>query len=177
MNNGSFFQSVLITIVLAVVLRFFVLQPFIVDGASMEPNFSNNQYILIDKVSYRFRAPKRGEVVVFHPPNIPNENYIKRIVGLPGETVVIKNNQVNVDGHILREAYLESNQSTTQPNSLSNIVTLGHNEYFVLGDNREHSSDSRDWGPLQLSSIEGRTWFIMFPVTDFRAVAAPSYVF
>lgn len=177
MTNWSLPQSVLCTVIVAVLLRFFVLQPFIVDGASMEPNFKNNQYILIDKLSYRFRSPSRGEVVVFHPPNNPSENYIKRIIGLPGETVVIKNNQITVDGHVLTEAYLGSRQNNTLASPSPSIVTLGSDEYFVLGDNRGHSSDSRDWGALKFASIEGRTWFIMFPVDEFKAVAAPNYVF
>lgn len=171
----SFFQSVLVTITLAVVLRLFVIQPFIVDGASMEPNFHNQEYIMIDKLSYRFHTPKRGDVVVFHPPTNPSENYIKRVIGLPGETVSIDNFQVKINGNAVSEPYLDSAQRITQPLGLARSELLGEREYFVLGDNRQHSSDSREWGPLKLDEIEGRTWFVIFPVNDFHVVATPNY--
>src|SRR4051812_43490451 len=93
----SFIQSILITVLLAFLLRFFLIQPFIVEGSSMEPNFHDQQYIIIDKLSYRLREPRRGEVIVFHPPNDPAQNYIKRIIGLPGETIRIDNGSVFIN--------------------------------------------------------------------------------
>lgn len=177
MNKLSFIQSVLLTIVVAVVLRFFILQPFIVDGSSMEPNFHNQQYIMIDKLTYRFRSPARGEVVVFHPPVNETDNYIKRIIGLPGETVRIENGEVYVDGHKLIEPYLGKSQHLTQSFNSVKPLTLKANEYFVMGDNRSHSSDSRDWGALSFDKIEGRTWFVLFPATDFHTIETPTYVF
>lgn len=174
---ASLFQSVLITVVLAVLLRFFVLQPFIVDGESMEPNFHNGEYIMIDKLSYRFREPARGEVVVFHPPTNPSENYIKRIIGLPGETVRIDNGNVIVNGNVVNEQYLGSNEHATENFNLVSALTLQADEYFVMGDNRPHSSDSREWGALERKAIEGRTWFVMFPINELHSVAKPSYDF
>src|SRR3989344_3455393 len=129
--RGSFFQSVFVTIVIAVILRLFVIQPFVVDGASMEPSFQHQEYIMIDKLSYRFRPPARGEVVVFHPPTNPTENYIKRIIGLPTETVRIHNGEGYIDGHRLTEAYLGKNQHSTLPFTKTSSITLKNDEYFV----------------------------------------------
>ncbi len=172
----SFIQSIVITILLAFLLRVFVVQPFVVDGSSMEPNFHNGQYIIIDKLSYRFRDVKRGEVVVLHPPVATSENYIKRVIGLPGETVEVKDGEVFINTTKLDEPYLGSEQHNTTPFNTDKPVTLGTDEYFVMGDNREHSSDSRDWGKLNKSAIEGRTWFIVFPLSDFSFIRSPEYL-
>lgn len=172
----SFIQSVVITILLAFLLRVFVVQPFVVDGSSMEPNFHNGQYIIIDKISYRFRDVKRGEVVVLHPPVAQTDNYIKRVIGLPGETVSVQSGDVYINGTKLEEGYLGSMEHTTNEFNTNQPITLGEDEYFVMGDNREHSSDSRDWGKLDKSAIEGRTWFIVFPLSDFSFIREPQYL-
>jgi signal peptidase I len=171
----SLIQSVVTTILLAFLLRFFVIQPFIVEGSSMEPNFHDNEYIIIDKLSYRMREPQRGEVIVFHPPNDPTQNYIKRILGLPGETVKIDNGDVYVNGAKIDEAYLGGQNHHTEQINQRTPVTLGAGEYFVLGDNRMHSSDSREWGVLTKTNIEGRTWLVVFPLEEFKVVKAPAY--
>lgn len=171
----SFIQSIVITILLAFLLRVFVVQPFVVEGSSMEPNFHNNQYIIIDKVSYRFRDIQRGEVVVLHPPVDLSQNYIKRIIGLPGETVTVQEGEVFINGTKLEEPYLGSEQHKTNQFNTTSPVVLGPNDYFVMGDNRGHSSDSRDWGKLDKTAIEGRTWFIVFPLSDFSFIRSPQY--
>lgn len=171
----SFIQSIVITILLAFLLRVFVVQPFVVEGSSMEPNFHNSQYIIIDKVSYRFRDVKRGEVVVLHPPVDLSQNYIKRVIGLPGETVSVQDGEVFINNKKLDEPYLGAEQHKTNQFNTQTPVTLGANDYFVMGDNREHSSDSRDWGKLDKSAIEGRTWFIVFPLSDFSFIRSPEY--
>ncbi|HEY1074578.1 MAG TPA: signal peptidase I [Patescibacteria group bacterium] len=171
----SFIQSVVITVLLAFLLRFFVLQPFIVEGSSMEPNFHDQQYIIIDKLSYRMREPHRGEVIVFHPPVAITQNYIKRIIGLPGETVLVKEGEVFVNGKKVDEPYLGNENHHTLPISTQSPVTLGDDEYFVMGDNRTHSSDSREFGALKKANIEGRTWFIAFPFRDFEFIHKPNY--
>src|SRR3989344_3826175 len=114
----------------------------------MEPNFEDGDYLLIDEISYRFSEPARGDVIIFHYPEDRSQFFIKRIVGLPNETIEIKSNKVIIynvddsDGHVLIESYLDSNQET-----LGNmLLRLDDNEYFVLGDNRLQSSDSRRWG-------------------------------
>ncbi len=171
----SFVQSVTLTILLAFLLRIFVLQPFIVEGSSMEPNFHDREYIVIDKLSYRLRTPHRGEVIVFHPPTNPSENYIKRIIGLPGDTITLSEEDVYVNGHKLDEPYLGENNHTTEALLQKPQTVLGPNDYYVLGDNRTHSSDSREWGPLSIEKIEGRTWLIAFPFKDSRFITAPTY--
>ncbi len=162
-----------IVFIIAFALRYFAVQPFIVDGESMEPNFVNNEYLLAEKISYLIGQPQRGDVVVFKYPKNPSINYIKRIIGLPGETVKITNDQViiiNTDqpkGMILSEDYIPKDFLTLTTNQAPLISTLGPNEYFVLGDNREHSSDSREWGILPKENITGRAWLTILPLDHF----------
>lgn len=163
----------IIVFVIAFCLRYFAVQPFIVDGESMLPTYVNNEYILAEKISYITGTPKRGDVVVFHYPNNPSISYIKRIVGLPGETVKIENNTVTVlndknpDGFILSEKYLSKDSLTlaegTQNGAYTAKVDADH--YFVMGDNRQHSSDSREWGLLPKTNIIGRSWLTILPTT------------
>ncbi|MBI3420679.1 MAG: signal peptidase I, partial [Candidatus Sungbacteria bacterium] len=166
---GSFFwellKAFLIAVVIIVPIRYFLVQPFFVRGASMEPTFDDGQYLVIDQLSYRFREPQRGEVIVFRYPNQPSQFFIKRIIGLPGETVHIENGQVLIqnshhpDGVILNEVpYLPADIRTGGQET----VTLAEHEYFVLGDNRPSSSDSRSWGPLPAGGIIGRVWVRAF---------------
>lgn len=163
----------LVVFIIAFVLRYFVVQPYIVDGESMMPNYVNNEYLLAEKVSYLFNAPQRGDVVVFRYPKNPSVNYIKRIIGLPGETVTIDENDniivTNKDypnGTIIKESYIPAGVKTNPPDNKTYSITLGNNEYFVLGDNREHSSDSREWGVLPKSNISGRSWLSIAKLGD-----------
>lgn len=159
----------LIASAVVLVIRYFLIQPFFVKGASMEPNFSDGQYLIIDELSYRLREPSREEVVVFKYPRDPKQFYIKRIIGLPGEQVQIKNNKVAVynseypNGKILEEDYLSGNEITFPDNNWK----LKDNEYFVMGDNRSASSDSRSWGPLNKKFITGRVFLRAFPFDKF----------
>lgn len=159
----------LIASAVVLVVRYFLIQPFFVKGASMEPNFSDGQYLIIDELSYRFREPSRGEVIVFKYPRDPKQFYIKRIIGLPGEQVQIKNNKATVynleypNGKILEEDYLSGNEITFPDNNWK----LKDNEYFVMGDNRSASSDSRSWGPLNKKFITGRVFLRAFPFDKF----------
>lgn len=133
----------------------------------MEPNFEDGDYLLIDELSYRFSSPERGDVIVFRYPNDPSQFFIKRIVGLPSETVEIKNNMVKVynrdkpEGFVLEEDYLSSGQTTLG----DFVVKMDDNEYFVLGDNRLQSSDSRRWGAVNKSLITGRAFMRPWPFT------------
>jgi signal peptidase I len=154
----------LVVFIFAFILRYFVVQPYIVDGESMMPTYENNEYLLAEKISYIFGEPKRGDVVVFRYPKNPNLNYIKRIIGLPGETVTIEDDSIkitnkdNPQGFVLNEKYIPGTTETLLPEGSSATRTLRENEYFVLGDNREHSSDSREWGVLPKTNIAGRSW-------------------
>lgn len=152
----------MIVVSLAIVLpvRTYIAQPFIVSGASMEPNFHNGEYLIIDELTYEFRPPERGEVVVFRYPLNPSEFFIKRIVGLPKETVEIENGKISVNGAAFEEPYLE-NSLKTAPDIK---IILDEGEYFVLGDNRPHSSDSRLWGALPKNKIMGRALLRLWPI-------------
>lgn len=162
-----------VVFIIAFCLRYFAVQPFIVDGESMMPDYVNNEYLLAEKVSYLIGQPQRGDVVVFRYPGNPNVSYIKRIIGLPGETVEIANNIVTIinsnhpDGTKINETYLLSTTLTLTNDPGVFKKTLSTDEYFVMGDNRQHSSDSREWGILPKANIIGRAWFTIVPSEKF----------
>lgn len=158
------FTLALLIVVVVIPIRSFVVSPFVVDGESMHPTFENLDYLIIDELVYDFKAPTRGDVIVFRYPNNPSIFYIKRIIGLPGETVSINHGVVTVtttDGAklLLAEPYVVSEDATYTKN-----VSLLPGEYFVMGDNRPNSSDSRVWGPLPKKNIIGRVDLRLLPV-------------
>lgn len=170
-------KVVVISLAIILPIRYYLVQPFFVKGASMEPNFEDGDYILVDELSYYLRDVKRGEVVIFRYPQQPSQFFIKRIVGLPGETVKIKDNKVtifnseNPEGFVLNETYLAPEQNT-----IGTFATkLDDNEYFVLGDNRLQSSDSRRWGPVNETLIIGRAFVRPWPFT--RASKIPTVIY
>ncbi len=166
----------LMALIIVVPIRTFVFQPFIVKGGSMEPNFHSGDYLIIDELSYFIRDPKRGEVVVFNFPGNPSQRYIKRVIGLPGERIEIKDGKIAIyQPGALTPVFLdESNYLPYQGLETREIVlTLGPEEYFVLGDNRAFSSDSRAWGPLPRKNIIGRVLFRLWPIPTLQA--APNY--
>jgi len=159
-------------------IRYFIFQPFIIQQQSMEPNFFEGDYLIIDEISYRFQAPQRGEVIVFNSPVEPSQKYIKRIIGLPGETVKIKDGNVYIlDGQegfqLLDESAYLAEAITTQ-DDLEEMI-LGDNQYFVMGDNRSASSDSRKWGPLTEEAIVGRVFLRLWPPRAVAKIEAPEY--
>jgi len=165
-------KIVLIALVIVIPIRYFLFQPFIVKGQSMEPNFENSNYLIVDELSYRFRDPQRGEVVVFRYPKNISQRFIKRIIGLPGEKIEIEAGVVMMNGKILDESkYLPSGVQTTGNTQIS----LDENEYFVLGDNRISSFDSRQWGVLPRKNIVGRVYFRAWPITDLTKIEVPTY--
>ncbi|MEI6498991.1 MAG: signal peptidase I [bacterium] len=171
----------LIVFVIAFALRYFAIQPFIVDGESMMPNFVNNEYLLAEKISYLIDKPKRGDVIVFKYPKNTSVNYIKRVIGLPGETVKIESDRIVIinaefpNGIVLSENYIPANFLTATSNNKPLQTVLGNDQYFVLGDNREHSSDSREWGILPKSDILGRAWLTILPFDRFGLQHKKSY--
>lgn len=171
------FKVVAIVAFSALVLRGLVAQPFIVQGSSMEPDFHDGEYLLIEKLGYRFGNPSRGDVIVFEYPNNPSVNYVKRIIGLPGETIRIDDGKVFIGNRLLTEQYLTGNERTVvgSDGGTPYEITLKGDSYFVMGDNRAHSSDSREWGPLDRRFIVGKTALVLFPRDDFSAVASPKY--
>jgi len=167
-----------VTISLAIIIpvRYFLIQPFYVKGASMEPSFYDHEYLIVDEISYRFTEPERGDIIVFRYPKVPSQYFIKRVVGLPGEKVEIKDNQVYIypkDGKkfILDEKkYLGDIQT-----SGNNTWTLGPDEYYVLGDNRGESLDSRSFGPVFKDLVIGRVWLRGLPVCRAKVFASVDY--
>ena len=171
-------KIVIIALLIVVPIRYFIFQPFFVKGQSMEPNFENNDYLIVDEISYRFRVPQRGEVIVFKNPQNPFQRYIKRIIGLPGETVEIEDGKVIIskdsETWVLDESAYLPPASQTDPKGFK-ILTLGQDQYFVLGDNRTNSADSRSWGALPEDEIIGRVFFRAWPITAFAKIEAPQY--
>lgn len=169
-------KIVIIALIIVVPIRYFLFQPFFVKGQSMEPNFENGDYLIIDEISYRFGDPQRGEVVVFKYPNNPSQRYIKRIIGLPGETIEIKNGQVMISNEKEEEVLNESDYLSLSTFTSGNIeVILFENEYFVLGDNRAASSDSRRWGSLTRDDIIGRVFIRAWPLPALAKFEVPTY--
>lgn len=169
-------KIVILALLIVIPIRYFIFQPFFVRGQSMEPNFYNGDYLIIDELSYRFRTPQRGEVVVFKYPHNPSQRYIKRVIGLPKETIKIEDGQIYISRNshfwsLDESSYLAP--STRTPGQLE--VHLGKNEYFVLGDNRLFSSDSRRWGPLTEEDIIGRVILRAWPFTALAKIEAPQY--
>ena len=169
---GGAVREILIFIVLAVVIvvpiRFFIAQPFIVKGESMHPTFESGDYLVVDELTYRLSDPKRGDVVIFRYPGDLSVFYIKRIIGLPGETVHIDKGKTSIsktDGStvILNESYVVAEDAT-----YSLDTTLGADQYFVMGDNRPRSSDSRVWGPLPKQDMIGRAFIRLLPAKNLE---------
>jgi signal peptidase I len=169
-------QILVLSVALVLLIRTFVVQPFSVRGASMEPTYLDREYLIIDEVSYRFREPVRGEVVVFRYPEDPREYFIKRIIGLPGETVIIERGLVRIEskdwprGRTLEEPYVAGEKTLG-----NHRVTLADDQYFLLGDNRGASLDSRMFGPIEKEIIVGRAWFRGWPPQRVGTLEAPVY--
>lgn len=163
-------KVVLISLAIILPIRLFLVQPFYVEGASMEPNFYQNEYLIIDEISYRFNAKERGEVIIFKNPKDTKSYFIKRIIGLPGETVSVENGKVFVGGEQIDEPYIENFSSDTHL-----AVTLAENEYFVMGDNRTNSLDSRQLGPIHKDYIIGRVWIRGWPIDRINTFNVPEY--
>lgn len=157
-------EALVIALLIALPIKYFIASPFIVRQTSMFPTFKDGDYLIVDKLSYRFSTPKRDDVVVFTPPFDTSTYFIKRVIGLPGETVIVDNTGVTIknsehpDGFKLYEPYISSNRDNNV------ITTLDDHSYFVMGDNRAVSSDSRNWGPLPESNISGKAILRLFPL-------------
>lgn len=189
---GSFFSFLLdlaktfvVVMLIAFAIRYFVIQPFVVDGDSMLPTFVNNEYLIAEKISYDFVQPSRGDVVIFRYPKNPSVIYIKRVIGLPGNVVTIKGGKIYVansassDSKQLIEPYINPSVTTNLFDAASPDqelkVVLKDNEFFALGDNRDHSSDSREWGILPRANIIGRVWLTVTPFDHFKLWSHQSY--
>jgi signal peptidase I len=173
-------KVLVVSLIIIIPIRAYVVQPFYVDGASMEPNFYDGEYLIVDEISYRFKDPQRGDIVIFHPPDNPKVFYIKRIIGMPNEVVDIKDGVIKVYEHdsvdplIIDETEYLSEEYQLRPSEKYH-VKLGEGEYYLMGDNRRSSLDSRRLGPIHESYIKGRVALRAFPFDRFTVIKPPIY--
>lgn len=171
-------MDVIEVIVLAVgiflIVYLLILRPHKIKGQSMHPTFPDAEYLLTEKISYYRHNPERGDVVVFKPP-ISEDEFIKRVIGLPGDTLMVKDGKVYLNNELLREDYIKvnTNSSSFLEEGVSYTVPAGN--YFVMGDNRPHSSDSRAWGPITKDVITGKAWLVYWPYSNSGFVPKPIY--
>ena len=162
---GELVHVIVISLAIILPIRYFLIQPFYVKGASMEPNFYDHEYLIINEISYRFIDPAHGDIVVFRYPNDPQQYFIKRVIGVPGERIVISDGNVRVydndhpDGYVLDESGYIGDQHTPGEKD----VILREDEYFLLGDNRVASLDSRVFGAVPGQFVVGKVWFRGWP--------------
>ncbi|MDO9399741.1 MAG: signal peptidase I [bacterium] len=174
-------KVVLISLAIIIPIRYFLIQPFYVKGASMEPNFHDSEYLIIDEISYRFNQPKRGDIIVFKYPRNPQEYFIKRIVGLPNEKVQVRDGEIyifnkeNPLGIKIDEPYLADGVKTN--GSDEEVISLKNDEYYVLGDNRNFSKDSRSFGPVNKSFVVGRVLLRGWPFDKVNLFPVQQYSF
>ncbi len=173
-KEDNFFKEIVkftvIALAIVIPVRAYVAQPFVVSGASMDPTFATGQYLIVDELSYHFETPERGQVIIFKYPKDIKTYFIKRIIGLPGETVSINKGELTIinkehpEGFKLNEPYIDPSHKSAEYFT----TILRDNEYFVMGDNRAQSSDSRSWGPLDKELIVGRPFVRLLPVTKIK---------
>ncbi len=165
-------ETIAISLVILVIIIAFIARPHKVDGPSMQPTLLHDDVILTDKISYAFNPINRGDIVVFHAPHDPEKrDFIKRVIGLPYETITLQGGAVYINNQLFHEPYLSdktSNGSTFLKDN--STVSLGQDEYFVMGDNRSVSSDSRSWGAVSKKSIVGKAFVIYWPITRWQSI-------
>jgi signal peptidase I len=166
-------ETILLAVVIWLVVNFATAR-FVVDGSSMEPNMHTGQFLIVSKIAYRLDTPRRGDVIVFHYPNNPSEDYIKRVIGLPGDTVTIERGTVYVNGVRLDEPYVTMAQQFSGRHA-SGAWAVEEGQLFVLGDNRAGSSDSRDWGVLDEDYVIGKAWISYWPPQEWGIVPHYEY--
>ena len=180
---SSFFLDIIEVLVFAIAIFLFVyllvLQPHKIKGQSMDPNFANGEYLLTDKITYRLRQPKRGDVIVFEAPGANGEEFIKRIIATPGEKIYLHEGNIFINGLKLIEPYLSESLYTSSGNFLreDSEIVIPENHYFVMGDNREASSDSRTWGLIDKQKITGKAWVIYWPPDKVGSIKEVTYNF
>ena len=169
----SLLRELVEVVVLAVILYFgisFAVQTVHVEGLSMFATLDNNDYLIADKIDYRLHSPQRGDIIILRPPTDNSKDFIKRVIALPGEKLLIRDGYVYINGHLLHEPYLPEAWTTLNnppPWSVGDGAVIPANEYFVMGDNRNRSQDSRIFGPIGRDRIDGRAWFRIWPLDHF----------
>jgi signal peptidase I len=163
-NLYEWAKVIVIALLIAMPIRYFIAEPFIVSGASMDPTFSTHQFLIVDRLSYRFNDPKRGDVLIFRYPKNPDTYFIKRLIGFPNETVIMNKGMVTIKDAQGQELTLKESYIDTEHTSFDNLtIKLKDDEYFVMGDNRQQSLDSRAWGPIHYEAIIGKPFIRLFP--------------
>ncbi len=173
---SSFIETVVVALVLAVVLYLFIMTPHEVVGNSMFPTYKNGEYLMANKITYKFTEPQRGDVVIFKYSD--TQDFIKRVIGVPGDTVMIKDGKIYINGEQLDESNYLAETVVTNGGSYiheGQSVEVPSGEYFVSGDNRPNSSDSREFGPVSKERIKGKAWIVYFPFSEFRLVTHEEY--
>jgi signal peptidase I len=179
-SDRSWIGYAIVALGLAIVIRFFVAAPYVVQGSSMEPNFYDWHYLIVDRITYDFSQPQRGDIIVLDLPQDTNRALIKRVIGLPGDTVELSGTKPTVtvtnpehpEGFVLDEPYIDASNYGGASNMR---ITLGKDQYYVLGDNRRVSADSRLWGILPRSDIVGRVFVRLYPLNDIGFFPAKAY--
>jgi signal peptidase I len=182
-HRSHLFREIIETVALTLLIFFavhFSVQPFRVNGPSMQPNLHTNNLVLVNLLAYDFGSPQRGDIIVFHPP-IPTDDgeyYVKRIIAVPGDTIKLTATAVYVDGKKLSEPYI----NTLGPADIENpdvvpTITLHKDQYWVMGDNRDNSQDSRFFGPITRSAIIGKAEVVIWPINSLEWLRNYSYVF
>jgi signal peptidase I len=157
-------ETIALTLLIFFVIRF-AIQNYRVEGPSMQPGLTSDQYVLINKLAYLFHPPQRGDVIVFHWPVDTSKDFIKRIIGVPGDVISYDSTSVRVNGVLLNEPYVKTEFSST-----ASVYKVKPNEYFVMGDNRQLSDDSRDWGPVPFNYIVGKAVVVYWPLTSWKLI-------
>ena len=173
---SSFIETVVVALVLAVVLYLFIMTPHEVVGNSMHPSYKNGEYLMANKITYKFALPQRGDVVIFKYSE--TQDFIKRVIGIPGDEVMIKDGDYYINGEKLDETeYLDVSVITNGGSYIheGQTITVSSDQYFVSGDNRPNSSDSREFGPISKDRIKGKAWIVYFPFSEFRLVTHQEY--
>jgi len=164
-------ETIALTLIIFLVIRF-AIQSYRVSGPSMLPGLQTDDYVLVNKIAYLFHAPERGDVIVFHYPLDTSEDFIKRVIGLPGDTVSLDNKTVQVDGVVLHEPYISEAY-----NPSGKTIKVPMDEYFVLGDNRPLSDDSRDWGFVPKADLVGKAVIVYWPLSNWELINTYSNVY
>lgn len=172
----SFLETIVVALVISIVLYLFIMTPHEVIGSSMYPTYKDGEYLMANKIVYKLSEPKRGDVIIFKYSD--TQDFIKRIIGLPGDQVMLKDGYMYINGNKLDESgYLDSSVYTNGGEYLheGETITVPEGQYFVCGDNRQHSSDSRTFGPIEKANIKGKAWIVYFPFSNFRLAEHESY--
>jgi len=172
----SSIEAIVVALAISVILYLFFMTPHEVVGSSMVPNFQNGEHLIANKIVYKYSNPKRGDVVIFKYSE--TQDFIKRIIGLPGEEISLKDGKYYINGTLLNESeYLDPSVYTSGGEYLheGETIAIPDGLYFVSGDNRPHSSDSRTFGPIDIGSVKGKTWLVYFPFSQFRIIKHAQY--